>query len=659
MKKEASPTPDDELPEMVRAALGQPKALRSSRTKRRRSAVVAKSPGKPREAPPFDPVGALAGAMLQRTVSPALRKRINRREAILVIVETPSAAWTEPMAAVAREMLPYVHTTRASAPRRASAGIEVSIVDEPLLAFTPERDFFHPSVFAAADAVVTARITPTVVARAIERCYKTRELVSAADIAGLDFHDLCLALRPASTAKAAVERLARACVARRKAFAEDDHVRTLDDLVGYGEALAQIRRIAADAVRVRDGKLAGAMLPSVLLHGEPGTGKTQLVRSLAKTAKIPFVTTTASKWFSGQHSHLSTVLDQARAFFSEAEALSPCVAFVDELDALPNRATVDGRNRDFWVPVVNEVLTLIDRTRRNGGVLLVAATNLPETLDAALMRPGRFDRHIEILRPQTAKELENIFRAYLGAELRDADLTAIAQAALAQRATGALIEAWMRAARELARARRRALGVEDLAAVVAPKSTKAADDDLSTAIHEAAHAVVGRALGITVPAVSMIVSGKSLGRATFDLGDLPLTRDELERHIVAGLAGRAADELFLSGAVAGAVSDLKHATRMVAGIHRVLGLGARLSSRGTAETADEMLAFDPDLARLVETELQRLMEEARRLTASLEAPIRALAEKLVAQRVASQAEIDAALAAVGVKPRSVRLGAQP
>jgi hypothetical protein len=94
---------------------------------------------------------------------------------------------------------------------------------------------------------------------------------------------------------------------------------------------------------------------------------------------------------------------------------------------------------------------------------------------------------------------------------------------------------------------------------------------------------------------------------------------------------------------------------MVAGIHRVLGLGARLSSRGTQETADEMLAFDPDLARLVETELQRLMGEARRLAAALEAPIRALAQKLVVQRIASQAEIEAALAAVGVRPRSMGL----
>jgi hypothetical protein len=108
--------------------------------------------------------------------------------------------------------------------------------------------------------------------------------------------------------------------------------------------------------------------------------------------------------------------------------------------------------------------------------------------------------------------------------------------------------------------------------------------------------------------------------------------------------------------VAGAVSDLKNATRMVAAVHRVFGLGAKLTSCGTA---DEMLALDPDLARLVEVELQRQMTEARRLTAALEVPIRALAHKLVGRRVASQSEIDAALATVGGRPRSARLGERP
>ncbi|GBD46857.1 AAA family ATPase [Methylopila sp. Yamaguchi] len=595
--------------------------------------------------------------MLQRAVSPALRKRINRREAILVIVETPSAAWTEPMATVAREMLPHVHTTRASAPRRASAGIEVSIVDEPLLAFTPERDFFHPSVFAAADAVVTAKITPTVVTRAIERCYKTRELVSAADIAGLDFHDLCLALRPGSTAKAAVERLARSSSARRTTI--DDGGEGLDTLVGYGAALAEIRRIAADLVRVRDGRLPGRLLPSVLLWGAPGVGKTQLVRALARTAGTPFVTTTVSHWFAGSPTGLTPVLEKARAFFEQAASSAPCIAFIDEIDGLPDRARVDSHNRDYWTPIVTEVLTLIDRTRRRGGVLLVAATNRPDDLDAALRRAGRFDRHIEIVRPQTDKEIAAIFRAYLGADLKESNLSTIARAALARQATGAVVEAWVSAARELARARRRALTLADLSAIVLPPAKLSSESETTLALHECAHAVAGRALGIGVPLVSIVAAGRSLGRASFDFGAGPLTRDELERHVTAGLAGRAADELFCGGAEAGAMGDLREATRMVAGIHRVLGLGAKLSSRGVLETADEMLALDPDLARLVESELQRLMGDARRLVRDCEPAIRALAQTLLTQRVVDQRAIDAALARSGVRPGSARLGERP
>lgn len=225
--------------------------------------------------------------------------------------------------------------------------------------------------------------------------------MSAADIAGLDSYDLCLALRPGSTAKAAVERLARSSVARRTTI--DDGGEDLDALVGYGAALAQIRRIAADLARVRDGRLPGRLLPSVLLWGEPGVGKNQLVRAVARTAGVPFVTTTVSHWFAGSPTGLTPVLEKARAFFEQAASSAPCIGFIDEIDGLPDRARVDSHNRDYWTPIVTEILTLIDRARRRGGVLLEAATNRPDDLDAALRRAGRFDRHIEIVRPQTDK----------------------------------------------------------------------------------------------------------------------------------------------------------------------------------------------------------------------------------------------------------------
>jgi hypothetical protein len=193
LPEEAAWSPDPSWMDQLRTAP-------APRVTRRKSAIVIKPAGPRREAPPFDPTGALAGAMLRQVLNPALRARIKRREAVFVIVETPSAAWCEPMCEVAREMLAAVHTTRATVPRRAGAGAELSVVDEPLLAFTPERDFFHPSVVAAADVILCARITSSLVARAIEQCYGTRPPVSAETIAGLDFHDLLLALRPRSSA---------------------------------------------------------------------------------------------------------------------------------------------------------------------------------------------------------------------------------------------------------------------------------------------------------------------------------------------------------------------------------------------------------------------------------------------------------------------------
>jgi ATP-dependent Zn protease len=341
------------------------------------------------------------------------------------------------------------------------------------------------------------------------------------------------------------------------------------------------------------------------------------------------------------------------AFFDQLIAAAPSVGFLDEVDALPNRATLSHKGADWWLPVITNMLLRIDQVRATkAGVVLLAATNHVERVDAALRRPGRFDRTFEIL-PPDEEALIAILRLHLGAELKDADLTAVAR--LGQGATGAVAVGWIRAARQRARLAGRAMTLEDLLAEAAPEDPRSPELLRAIALHEAGHALIALRLGIPVLGATIRASGTAAGATRLGFADLIPNRQALEAQVVALLAGRASDIVLGRGASAGSVSDLQEATRLVTALHASYGLGAMLSSRAPLQDPTGLLMMDASLARAVETDLQRLMDQAEALVRANQEAILGVAEALLSRRVLTGEEV-AALAAACPPRLRVRAG---
>ncbi|MFJ5488960.1 AAA family ATPase [Hansschlegelia beijingensis] len=285
--------------------------------------------------------------------------------------------------------------------------------------------------------------------------------------------------------------------------------------------------------------------------------------------------------------------------------------------------------------MITGVLLMIDRVRaERPSVILIGATNHIGRLDEALKRPGRFDRHVEIRPPETVEDLSQILRHHLGGDLRGQDIARAAKLGLG--ATGADAELWVKQARQRARAASRPMTLADLIDVIAPPDATPLELRRAIALHEAAHAVVGLALGRRLLSVSIVSRGSTGGVTTFATDQRVLTRDDLERHVKTTLAGRAVDILFSGAATTGAASDLRQATTLVTAIHASFGLADTLLSRVPPERADEVLALDPELRRIVSEDLDRLMRETVELVAAREAEIRALAEMLLEQRCVTE-----------------------
>ncbi|WP_164919620.1 AAA family ATPase [Hansschlegelia zhihuaiae] len=581
----------------------------------------------------------LAKAVLAAAIPSEVKKAFKARLPIIVLVDAPTVVWTEAIAAQASVLFPGVRVISATKPPARGTTPDCPPPTSPILAVTPNRSWLSPAAVAAADFSFRLEVRPASVAQAIASfCGRKSCQVTASDYASLDLTDLAFAMRPNSTPEECVERMHRAIRSRASAT-PTDRTAELSQLAGFGEAAQSMRLIALDFVSQRE--IGGnIVLPNILLYGPPGTGKTTLARSFARTVNAPLIQTSVAEWFTSSAGHLGDVASAAQRFFEQATALAPSVALIDEIDAIPNRETMDDRDRSWWTPIITGLLVQIDQLRaRSRGVVLIAATNHKSKLDSALIRPGRFDLHIQIRGPQTEKEIEGVFRHYLGDDLVDDDLTAAIR--LAGKPTGAIIEAWVSRARDEARRDQRILSFSDLVAIIAPADKRSPQEIEEVALHEAAHAVVACALGLEVISASIIDTETSGGVTELGHGSSIFSRRELECRAVAILAGRACDERLSRGPTSGAASDLWKSTALVLDIHSRLGLGDTLVSRESIDAAH--LSLDPHLRSMVEQDLRRLMNEARDHVERLEQPIRALAARLVRHRVVLANEIHGCL----------------
>ncbi|WP_443136518.1 AAA family ATPase [Methylobacterium sp. Leaf106] len=416
------------------------------------------------------------------------------------------------------------------------------------------------------------------------------------------------------------------------------HVPPLEDLYGYGQAGEWAKRLVDDVDAWRRGEISdfSSIDRQVVFAGPPGTGKTTIVASIAKSSGLPLITTSVAKWFIDGTGYLDSVLKQAEATFLKAADAAPAILFLDEIDAIPNRATTSSRNADYWAPIVGYILQFLDGISSGGpsssNLVIIGATNFGDALDPALVRPGRLSRVIKIL-PPDEKAIPGILREHLGKDLEGVHLDHIGGIALG--ATGAVIAGWAKGARRRARVARRPMEIGDLMVEILALDNRSPGAIWRCAVHEASHAVVAFKTGACViRSISILSSPTQGGRmiGAYPDGEVARTRADIESVIITALAGRAGEIVFGMEPSTGSYSDLTTATNLAASIHASFGMGEGLVQRRPADKAASLLDEDANFRRLIEMSLKAFSAQAVEIVTRYRDLVEILANRLVKDR---------------------------
>ncbi len=445
---------------------------------------------------------------------------------------------------------------------------------------------------------------------------------------------------------------------------------TFADVAGVDEAKDEVAEIV-EFLR-EPGKFAalGGRIPKgVLLVGPPGTGKTLLARSMAGEANVPFIFSSGSDFV---EMYAGVGASRVRKLFKDARRNRACIVFIDELDAVGRNRGSHSLSHEEREQTLNQLLVEMDGFAPNQGIVVVAATNRPDILDSALLRPGRFDRQVTVGNPDL-KGREAILRVHARrVPLADGlDLRAIARGTPGF--SGAeLANVVNEAALLAARAGRRTVESSDLEAArdkvlmgVERKSLIMTEDErINCAYHEAGHAIVAARLPEADPLhkVTIIPRGRALG-VTMQLPENDRhthTRDYLEAKVAILMGGRVAEELFLRHMTSGAGNDIERATEIAR--HMVcefgmspLGPVAFHRPSGPFATDDQACGFSEATARRVDDEIREIVmrgyESARQILESDRNAVRSLAEELLERESLDGDEIRHVLATCDV-PRA-------
>jgi len=411
---------------------------------------------------------------------------------------------------------------------------------------------------------------------------------------------------------------------------------TFRDVAGMTEAKQEVIEIVDFLKAPERYTRLGAKIPrGVIIVGPPGTGKTLLAKAVAGEAKVPFYNLSGSEFV---EMFVGVGASRVRDLFRRAKETAPCIIFIDEIDAVgrsrSRNAMFTGAN-DERESTLNQLLTEMDGFGTNSGVIVLAATNRADMLDPALLRPGRFDRHVYLELPDAA-EREAIFQVHLRPlKLSEAGVDPAMLAAQTPGFSGADIanicnEAALFAARRKsdivekqdfldAIDRVVAGGLEKKTKIISPQEKKV------IACHESGHAVVSWYLPKVDPLikVSVIPRGKSLGAAWYLPEERQIrTAAEFTQMICASLGGRAAEELVFGELSSGALDDLEKVTRqaysMVAyyGFNKKIGPVSFYDPTGGQETAFQK-PYSEATGRLIDDEVRQLVTDAYRTTLEL------------------------------------------
>ena len=441
---------------------------------------------------------------------------------------------------------------------------------------------------------------------------------------------------------------------------------TFDDVAGCDEAKLELREVVdflGDPTRYQ--KLGAKIPKGVLLVGPPGTGKTLLARAVAGEAKVPFFSLSGSDFV---EMFVGVGASRVRDLFEQAKRSAPCIVFIDELDAIGRRRGVHmGVVNDEREQTLNALLVELDGFEPTIGVILLAATNRPDVLDPALLRPGRFDRQVVLDAPDLEGRLA-ILRVHCKSKpmAPGVDLRAVAQAAVGF-AGADLANAINEAALLAARRGGDTITQADLEAafekvVAGPERRSrhlAPEQRRRVAYHEIGHALAAHHSphGDPIHKVSIVPRGHAALGYTMQLPteeQLVVTKSELFDKLVGLLGGRAAEELVLGEPSTGASDDLRKATAIARQMIATMGMGERVGLARVAHPEGVMLG-GPDgsmgrdcseqTAREVDEEVRALLDDARaRARAILEAhkdALERLATALLERETLDRAQFEA------------------
>jgi cell division protease FtsH len=450
---------------------------------------------------------------------------------------------------------------------------------------------------------------------------------------------------------------------------------TFADVAGVDEAVEELYEIKDFLQNPSRYQALGAKIPKgVLLYGPPGTGKTLLARAVAGEAEVPFYTISGSDFV---EMFVGVGASRVRDMFEQAKQNSPCIIFVDEIDAVGRqRGAGMGGGHDEREQTLNQLLVEMDGFGDRQGVILIAATNRPDILDPALLRPGRFDRQIPVSSPDLAGRRAVLKVHSAGKPIApDADLEGLAKRTVGMSGAdlaNVINESALLTARENGSVITGAALEEAVDRVVGGPRRKgriiSEHEKKITAYHEGGHTLAAWAMPDIEPIykVTILARGRTGGHAVAVPEDDKslMTRSEMIARLVFAMGGRAAEELVFREPTTGAVSDIEQATKIARAMVTEYGMSAKLGAvRYGTEHGDPFLGrtmgtqadYSHEVAQIIDDEVRKLIEaahtEAWEILSEYRDVLDILAGELLEKETLHRVELEAIFGDVEKRPR--------
>ena len=436
---------------------------------------------------------------------------------------------------------------------------------------------------------------------------------------------------------------------------------TFDDVAGLDAVKAELVEIVDYLKNPKKYERMGARVPKgTLLFGPPGTGKTLLARAVAGEANVPFFSINGSEFI---HMFVGVGANRVRDLFTTAKENAPSILFIDEIDAVGRqRGAGVGGGQDEREQTLNQILSEMDGFNQNASVMVMASTTRPDVLDPALMRPGRFDRHITVGRPSMRGRVD-IFKVYLKKIPCGPDVDVDKLAKTTAGFTGADIRNFVNEAtlwatrngKDVVEASDFDFAFEKISLGLKRDEIISPENKRKTAYHEAGHALVGWFMpnGSKVHKITIIPRGRALG-VTWSLPDddqLNYNESEARATLMHLLAGRAAEKLIYGENSSGVENDLQRATELARNMITRWGMSDTLGPVAFPDTETHpflgremstgVRSYSEDAARLIDIEVRKTIEEADAGARKLLEEKRELFEKLT-NALVEEEELDEA-----------------